>query len=112
MCRPVYDVEPHTQFNGRVEEHAMAVSRIGFIDSGINFTSISVPVGMTENGLPVGEMLIAREGDLCVSCNQGQAWPCGAVSSVKFALRQYESAGFHPPAHTRDPETVPVLRAV
>ena len=79
MCRPVYDVEPHTQFNGRMEEHAMAVSRIGFIDSGINFTSISVPVGMTENGLPVGEMLIAREGDLCVPCKQGQAWPRGAV---------------------------------
>ena len=55
-------MEPYTHHNGRMQEHAMAVSRIGFVDSGINFTSITIPVGMTENTLPIGEMLIARNG--------------------------------------------------
>ncbi|CAL8466175.1 g5711 [Coccomyxa elongata] len=60
---PIYSVEPYMLFNGKYVSNRVALRRTAIIEATVGAPGLSIPMGLADNGMPVGIQIQSRPGD-------------------------------------------------
>lgn len=59
---PIYSVEPYMLFNGQYVSNRVALRRTAIIEATVGAPGLSIPMGLADNGMPVGIQIQSRPG--------------------------------------------------
>ncbi|CAL8463001.1 g2535 [Coccomyxa elongata] len=61
-ARPIDDVEPYVNINGRMDDNLEIYGRTHMIDCPLGVPGLSIPIGLASDSMPIGIMLYGRPG--------------------------------------------------
>lgn len=67
---PIYSVEPYMLFNGKYVSNRVALRRTAIIEATVGAPGLSIPMGLADNGMPVGIQIQSRPGKATLELEQ------------------------------------------